>query len=165
MAVSRALRRLLRIRELNEEQQRLALEAALKELNLLEQAQEATAKRDTRGLRLIASSARTGELADREAGLEESRAAVRHAASLAPRIADCKEDVADLRERFLAVRVERRQAEALVDEARAREAITAVRRTQQAIDDWFGARRHREKDAAELPHRDDRSDSSGPGES
>jgi len=165
MAVSRALRRLLRIRELNEDQHRLALEAALRQLDLLEQALAAAEQRGTQGRRAIASSARSGVLDDRLAGLEESRAAGRHTASLAPRIGDSEKDVADLCEQLLAIRVERRQAEALVDEARAREAITAVRRTQQAIDDWFGARRHREKDAAELPHRDGRSDSSGPGES
>jgi hypothetical protein len=38
MAVSRALRRLLRIRELEEEQCRLALESTLGELNRLESA-------------------------------------------------------------------------------------------------------------------------------
>jgi len=45
MAVSRALRRLLRIRELEEEQNRLALESALGELNRLEYALEATIER------------------------------------------------------------------------------------------------------------------------
>jgi hypothetical protein len=124
MAVSPALRRLLRIRELNEEQHRLALEAALNELNRLEQALATTAKRDTRGLRLIASSARSGELADRLAGLEETRVAARHAASLAPRIADSRDDIDGLREQLLAVRVERRQAETLVDEAQPRGAAS-----------------------------------------
>lgn len=165
MAVSRGLRRLLRIRELNEEQHRLALEAALKELNLIEQALASAANRDTRGLRLIASSARSGELADRLAGLEESRAAARHAKSLAPRIADCREDVAGLREQLLAIRVERRQAEALVDEAQAREAIEAGRRAQQAADDWFGARRRREKEAADFSRPADGLNSSGTRES
>jgi hypothetical protein len=163
MAVSPALRRLLRIRELNEEQHRLALEAALNELDRLEKALNATAGRDARGLRLVASSARSGELADRLAGLEESRAAARHAASLAPRIGDSRDDVATLREQFLAVRVARRQAETLVVEAQAREAIEATRRSQQAVDDWFGSRRHREKAAAEPPDPDPQSNSSNNG--
>ena len=44
MAVSRALRRLLRIRELEDEQCRLALESTLGELNRLECALTATAE-------------------------------------------------------------------------------------------------------------------------
>jgi hypothetical protein len=161
MSVSRGLCRLLRIRELSEEQHRLALEAAVRELNVLEQALKAAATRDTRGLRLVASSARSGELADRLAGLEESRAAGRHAASLAPRIADCKEDVSSLREQFLALRVERRQAETLVNAARAREEIETARRIQQAVDDWFGARRHRERDDSTPPNAPGNPSSSG----
>ena len=70
MAVSRALRRLLRIRELEEEQCRLALEAAIGELSRLEHAMAATAERDRRGRRLVEASARSGELRDRLAGLE-----------------------------------------------------------------------------------------------
>ena len=86
MAASRALRRLLRIRDIEEEQSRLALESALSQLNRLEHALAATAERDRRGRRLVDASARTGELPDRLAGLEETRAAGRHAAALAPRI-------------------------------------------------------------------------------
>ena len=84
MAVSRGLRRLLGIRNIEEEQSRLALESALAELNRLERALAAAAERDLRGRRLVETSARTGELADRLAGLEEGRTASRHAAALAP---------------------------------------------------------------------------------
>jgi hypothetical protein len=42
MAVSRALRRLLRIRDLEEEQSRLALESAIGDLNRLESTLAAT---------------------------------------------------------------------------------------------------------------------------
>jgi hypothetical protein len=86
MAVSRALRRLLRIRELQEEQSRLALESSLGELNRLEDAMKATASQDRRGRLLLDASARTGELPDRVSGLEESRTATRIAAVLVPRI-------------------------------------------------------------------------------
>ncbi len=77
MAVSRALRRLLRIRELEEEQSRLALESALGELNRLEASLAAAVERERRGRRLVKASAQTGELPDRLAGLEETRAADR----------------------------------------------------------------------------------------
>jgi hypothetical protein len=58
MAVSRALRRLLRIRELEEEQGRLALESALGELHRLENALMATFERKHRGRSLVLSTAK-----------------------------------------------------------------------------------------------------------
>ncbi len=144
MAVPRALRRLLRIRDLEEEQSRLALEAALGELHRLEDALTATAERNRRGRRLVQASARTGELPDRLAGLEESRAADRIVAVLGPRIEAMEARVAELRQGFLLKRVERRQAETLIEETEAREAIEAGRRSQRSVDDWYGARRYRQ---------------------
>ena len=144
MAVSRALRRLLRIRDLEEEQSRLALESALSELQRLKHALTAAAERDRGGRLLVGASARTGELPDRLAGLEETRAAARYAAALAPRIADAEVDAAALRLEYLSKRVERRQAETLIQEAEARDAIEAGRRGQQALDDWYSNRLHRE---------------------
>jgi predicted metalloprotease len=143
MAVSRSLRRLLRIRELEEEQSRLALEAASGDLHNLQHAQAATVERDRRGRRLVQASAMSGEFQDRLAGLEETRAADRLAVVLAPRIAIAEQEVARLREDFLSRRVERRQAETLIEEAEARDALDADRRTQQSLDDWFRNRRHR----------------------
>jgi hypothetical protein len=143
VAVSRALRRLLRIRDLEEEQSRIALESAMGGLRRLEQAQAATSGRDRRGRRLVAASIQTGELPDRLAGLEEQRAAERLQPALARRILDAEQVVANRRQDFLARRVERRQAETLVKESEAREAIDADRRSQQGLDDWFRNRRHR----------------------
>ena len=142
MAVSRSLRRLLRIRCLEEEQGRLAVESALGELRHLENAFSTAVERDRRGRLLVGSSAYTGELPDRLAGLEESRAAGRRVRALAPRIADAELDVEALREEFLLKRVERRQAETLIRETEARDAVEAGRRDQQALDDWFGNRLH-----------------------
>ena len=56
MAASRALRRLLRIRELQEEQSRLALESALGELHRLEHALASTFVRERRGRSLVQAS-------------------------------------------------------------------------------------------------------------
>src|SRR5271157_295073 len=100
MAVSRALRRLLRIRELEEEQSRLALESALGELHRLEHALEAAVQRERRGRSLIQASAQTGELPDRLAGLEETRSAKLHVAALGPRIDGMGEEVTDRRDKF-----------------------------------------------------------------
>ena len=97
MPVSRSLRRLLHIRNLEEEQGRLVLESALSDLRRLENALEKTVVRARSGRRLVGTSAHSGELEDRQAGIEETRAAGRHAEALKPRIADAELDVATLR--------------------------------------------------------------------
>jgi flagellar biosynthesis chaperone FliJ len=145
MAVARVLKRLLRIRGLEEEQSRLALESALGNLHRLQNAQAAIIERDRRGRRLIASSADSGELPDRLAGLQETHSSERIAQALAPRIAGAQKNVTQLREEYLAKRVERRQAETLIEEAQARDALDAGRRSQKALDDWFLNRLHRER--------------------
>jgi flagellar biosynthesis chaperone FliJ len=145
LAVSPALRRLLRIRDLEEEQCQKALKSATGELHQLEHALTMTTERERLGRRLLAASARSGELADRLAGIEEMRAAVRHAEALAPRIANAELNVAALRQTFLAKRVERRQAETLIAETEARDAIEEGRRSQQALDDWYSNRLHRKQ--------------------
>lgn len=150
MAASRALRRLLRIRSLQEEQSRLALESSLGELHRLEHALTATVERERRGRSLIQVSAQTGELADRLAGLEETRSASLHAATLGLRIDRMGEEVTDRREEFLLKRVERRQAETLIQETEAREAIEDGRRGQQTLDDWYSSRLYRDGDKDEI---------------
>jgi len=117
MAVSRALRRLLRVLSLEEEQCRLELEAALGDLRQWEHALSATAERARGGRRLVQASARTGELPDRLAGLEETSAAIRRATALEARIEQAEREVEELRLAFLDKRVEYRQAETLIREA------------------------------------------------
>lgn len=149
MAVSRGLRRLLRIRELEEEQNRLALESALGELNRLEHALTATFARERQGRRLVEASAHTNQLMDRLAGLEETRSAASHAVALGPRVDAKGEEVTVRRQEFLLKRVERRQAETLIQETEAREAIEADRRGQQLLDDWYGSKQYREGSESE----------------
>jgi hypothetical protein len=149
MAVSRALRRLLHIRGLEEEQKRLALESALGELSRLEHALTAAAERECRGRRLVEESVRTGQLPDRLAGFEETGSALRHTAALVPRIETMEDDVAAYRSEFISKRVERRQAETLIEEAEAQEAIASGRRSQQVLDGWYGSRLYREEAEAE----------------
>lgn len=144
MAVSRALRRLLRIRDLEEEQCRLALESSAGELHRLQSALEASFDRDRRGRRLLEAGVRGDQLPDRLAGLEEMRSAVRFAAALEPRIEAMEEEVALRREEFILKRVERRQAETLIRETEAREEVENGRRSQQGLDDWYLNRMRRE---------------------
>jgi hypothetical protein len=151
MSVSRAMRRLLHIRNLEEEQSRMALESALGELNRLECERMAAVARDRRGRRLVEASTQTGQLPDRVAGLEETRSAAHHAKALEPRIESKEDEVAELRQEFLSKRVEHRQAETLIQETEAQDAIEAERRAQQSLDGWYGARMHRKGTEAEAP--------------
>jgi hypothetical protein len=143
MAVTLAMRRLLQVLEIEEEQAKLALESALGELRLLEQRRAAAVERNRSGRQLVKTSAQSGILTDRWAGLEEALAGNRHAALLMPRIAEADMLVGERRKEYLARRVERRQAETLIEEAEAREAADALRRSQQALDDWYLNRLHR----------------------
>ena len=144
MAVSRALRRLLRVRELEEEQSRLALEAASSELHKLQSALQHAIGRGRRGRELIGSSAGSGNLADRLAGVEEIRTSERFVEVLHPLIAKQEEVVAKRRQEFMDKRIERRQAETLIDQIKEREAVEQGRRDQQALDSWFSNKLYRE---------------------
>lgn len=143
MPVSRGLRRLLRVRELEEEQHRLALETAMSELHQLQDALSRAGDRGRQGRGLVIASAHSGEIADRLAGLEESRIAGRQTELLSDRLDAAESEVAELRESFLATRVQRRQAEALIEETEARDAVEATRRGQQELDDWHRSRTSR----------------------
>jgi hypothetical protein len=134
---------LLRIRNLEEEQRRLALEAGVADLHRLETALTTSKARDRRGRELVTASAGTGELIDRLAGLEETRLAIRQADVLAPRIAASQADVNALRQEYLPKRIERRQAETLIREIEAQDSVDAGRKGQQALDDWYRNRRQK----------------------
>ena len=84
--------------------------------------------------------AATGEVVDRIAGIEESRASARRSSALAVRIAEAQEAVEVLRQAFLAKRVERRQTETLIEETEARDQVETERRGQRDLDDWFLSR-------------------------
>ncbi|HZB88590.1 MAG TPA: hypothetical protein VE291_08045 [Terracidiphilus sp.] len=143
MTVSRGLRRLLRVRELEEEQRRLALESALAELHQAVELMDCAQARGRMGRELLASSVHSGEIADRLAGLEESRSATQQTENLAVRLNAFEAQVEELRATYLATRVERRQAEALIEETEARDAVEAARSGQQDLDEWHRARRGR----------------------
>lgn len=137
MAAPRVLRRLLRVLELEEEQYRAQMEAAIADLKQLETALKISESRERKGDRLVAASATTGEVSDRVAGLEESRLARKRAAALKPEIAEAATVAGRRREKFVEKRVERRQMETIVEEAQTQDALDAGRRSQRALDDWF----------------------------
>ena len=148
MSLSPALRRLLRVREMEEEQRRLALETALSELKALQNALAASRERARVGKALLAGSVAAG-ITDRAAAEVEMEAAARCSAALAPRIAAAELAAVGARESYLDKRRERRQAETLIEEARARDEAESDRRSQQGTDDAFAARRQRSSSEAE----------------
>ena len=144
MAVSRALKRLLRIRDLEEEQRHIALQTAMGELNRLEQALVVTGQRKRLGRAMMEQGIQQGELFERIAGIEEQALADRMVRALEPRLAAQQNEVRLRREAYMEKRIERRQVETLLEEAAKREQIEADRRTQQGLDDWFSSRQYQQ---------------------
>lgn len=142
MGRSKVLERLRRIRALEEDQRRAALESALGELDALKRAQMAAADAQRNGRARVGSSAASGNVVDRRAALVEIEAAIRRSRMLAPRIAASEREAAVRRDQFSEKRVERRQAGTLVEQAEAQEEFEAERQMQRSLDDWYGARKH-----------------------
>lgn len=140
MAVSRGLRRLLHVLELEEEQKKNALEAAVGELRRIEQAQQAAGERERRGRALVLTSFESGELVDRIAGIEESRSAGQLGKTLAGWQESAAAIVEDRRADLVAKRIERKQTETLIEEALRRDAVEAARRSQNNLDEWYLSR-------------------------
>lgn len=147
MAISSALLRLLRVRVIEEEQRRLSLESALSQLHALEDALVAAQLRKRQGEVFLARDSNSIEITDRTAALVEIDAARRRAAALHPRIAAAQEVANRERQEFLAKRLERRQVETLIEEARAQESVESGRRSQQFSDENFASRCHRRQRA------------------
>jgi flagellar biosynthesis chaperone FliJ len=137
MASTRQIERVVRIRQLEEDESRRTLELALAELAQLELALRAANQKERAGRSLVAASASSGEIADRIAGMEESRSASRLGLALASRIRAAGDAVALFRQDYLNKRTGRLQAETLAETERAREAAINLRRGQQALDDWY----------------------------
>ncbi len=148
MPVSNALKRLLRIRDLEQEQHRRTFESAVSELRRLEEALERASARERGGRTDF-----TANVLDHnphqephakplalQSALVETAIGQSHAQALAPRISRAAVQVAQRRQEFLLKRVEHRQAETLIRDAEAADAVEATRQSQKHLDDWFLAR-------------------------
>lgn len=142
MAISDALRRLLAVRALEEEQHKRALDSAVGELRRVENALEGTRLRERCGREHVTRAVFSEDAAERIAGLVQAESAKRNVELLRAWIQEAGERAAVLREGYLAKRVERLQVESVIREAEAREAAEGARREQQSLDDGFAARRH-----------------------
>jgi len=137
VTISGTMRKLLRVREMEEEQSRAALERALSEQKRLEAALEEAKRRERKGKELLAESAFTGELTDRVAGIEEIRTAERHAGGLKARLGGAEQVVELRRQEMRARRIERLRVETLITRRQEEEAVETERRAQRDLDDWF----------------------------
>ena len=145
MAVSRGLRRLYELRQIEELQKASLFELAVAELGQLKNALEVAHSRQGNGRTLVTRSVMTGETQDRLYGLEEIAAAVRISAVLESRLRSATEKVERIRSEFLNKRLERRQAETLLQSALDREADLAQRKMQLSLDEWTRLRRRGER--------------------
>ncbi len=137
----RTLKRLARLRELEEEQSRLELElAARRRAEVAENVNAAVAAQAT-GRRSFVSGVVQGDGLERVAGLAAMRQAEGRRTALMPHLAEADRQLAVERDEYLARRTERRQVDTLLAEQRAEEQREAAHRAQQMLDDWYGRKR------------------------
>jgi hypothetical protein len=141
--VSNALKRLLRIRELEQEQHRITLESALGELRLLEKALDRASARERDGRSRFSACVQARELTERHSAQVETTIGSHHTHALEPHIARAEAEAARRRREFLLKRMERRQAETLISATKAADAIEEARQSQQALDDRYLAQSSR----------------------
>jgi flagellar biosynthesis chaperone FliJ len=137
MAVSKTLRRLLHVLDLEEESRRRDLESAQAELAQLDNGLRTSMEQEKDGRLLFASGVRSFELSDRLAGQAEVHAGRRRREVIQQCIQQSTQAVEGLRAAFLEKHVERKQAEVLVRATEARESLEGDRRTQQSLDSWY----------------------------
>jgi len=136
MAPSKRLHRLLGIRQAEEERSQSEMETAIAELRHIELAQATTHGRGERARALVASSAQTGDLMDRIAGLLEMKTIERLQRMLLEMVDAARKDAQEKRQELLSRRVARRQVETLVNAKSAEAIADANRKAQAALDDW-----------------------------
>ncbi len=147
MRPSDTLKRLLHIRELEEEQSKIALEGALAELHRVEAALNAVMERAQNGRRLFGKGVQRCDGIDRLVGLTEIESAERNAVWLEARRHGAELAVAEQREKFLGRQLQRRQVESLVETAERQIEADRSRREQSGLDDWHRMRKRKERDS------------------
>lgn len=134
MPVSRALRNLLKVRNLETEQRRVMLKSAMSELHVLQDALAHARTRRT-GARAAALELGLLDVLDRSAFLLQQDTEARLEKALEIRRSDASERAEDARVQFMQKRTEQRQAETLVQAAEKRETADMERRLQRTIDE------------------------------
>jgi len=140
LASIRILGRLLRLRELEEDQGRLLLKAAAVVREELSGEMTDAIEEAELGRRTFHFGVERSDSIDRAAGLVASGAGERLREHLKPRLRAAELELERQRTEFLNRRTSRLQVETLEAEARLLENADAGRRAQQMLDDWYGRR-------------------------
>ena len=149
MSRSRELRGLVALRDVQEQQAALRLESAIKELRRLEREWGIANARSSVARELVRTSAKTGQLEDRLSGLQEIVSAELSRRRLAMRVRSANQVVERTRFDAIAKRVEKRQAEILLENALNQDALRSLRREGMALEEW---KRHRTHKRLSEPH-------------
>jgi flagellar export protein FliJ len=134
------LERLWRLRELEEEQSRLELEARVGDRNRAAQRLAGAVESGARSRKAFAAALGDPNTATRQGALLELEHARRRQAVLRPQLEQAEGELEIRREEFLARRTERRQVETLLEREQAMALEETARRAQQMLDDWYGRR-------------------------
>jgi flagellar export protein FliJ len=146
MPGKRVLQRLLRIRELQEEQSRVELEAAVGHRNRVADELVETKSRQAQGRSAFVAGISDRDRTGRAAGMIEMEQARKEQPRIATRLEAANAKVERQRNEFLEHRTARRQVETLVSAEQAALREEAARRAQQTLDDWYGRRGSRKLD-------------------
>ena len=133
------LRRLCGLRRLEEQHGASLVEESKQTLQRIDMALEQSGEQRAAGQALIRESVARGNAEDRLAGFEEIENAKRMAKVLRKAKESAEEHLRKSRDRFLAKRTERRQAEAILDVSIQEETRSAERRGQSELDEWHRA--------------------------
>lgn len=148
MSRVRVLRRLCELRALEEQQAAGHYEMAVENLHRLLRAFDTSCRRSREGRRLLSASMESSEVHDRLFGINEMNSVARLSSKLQQLIRDAEAAVESSRDRFVAKRIEKGQAESLVDTASKAAALELLRRNQLGLDDWH--RFHHKRAKAEM---------------
>jgi len=140
MANRRVLERLWRLRGLEEEQSRMALEACVAERNRAEETLADAGRSVARSRGEFVARLGDANTAARAGALLELERNRRYREALRPRLASAEAEVLAGREEFLLRRTGRRQVETLLEQEQQQKAQETARRAQQMLDDWYGRR-------------------------
>jgi len=140
MTGRKVLDRLLRLREMEEEQSRHELEAAVGDRNRVAAELKNAIDRQAMGRRSLVSGIEERDCFGRTSAVIEMERARRMRMRVEPRLEAAEVEVKRQREEFLLRRAAREQVETLVDQERAATLEKTGRRAQQMLDDWYGRR-------------------------
>jgi flagellar export protein FliJ len=140
MAVRRVLTRLLRLRELEEEQSRIKLESAVGDRDRVHEDLARAAECLIQGRQSFTAGIVNRDALGRTGAVLETEQARKQRLRILPRLQAAEAEVMRQREEYLLRRTGRRQVETLVENEKGMAMVEAARRAQQMLDDWYGRR-------------------------